>query len=119
MKKAMDIPTSPSPPAKPKKRKTSHEPRHLDHDERFYDLFKCALHGLCGQFEDPSSDDIYPRYVEGKAELERCQDLCRRAWNVAVYATAMFEDDEPAMKEFTEVEDEVDAFNAAIEAEDK
>ena len=35
-------------------------------------------------------------------ELERSKDLARRAWNSAIYACAMFEDDETAIKKFND-----------------
>jgi hypothetical protein len=86
-------------PLKSKKRKPAPEPDKLSRDERFYELFKTALQGLCAQFEDARN----PRYVDGKAELERCQDLSRRPWNLATYAASMFEDDE------------IEAFNQQVE----
>ena len=86
----------------PKKHKPLPDPR----QERFYDLFKCALRGFCSQFEFQRPDDLQPCYSAGAAELERCQDLCRRAWNLARFANAMFEDDERT----------IDAFNKELDA---
>ena len=105
MKSEIESPALPPPAAtsKPKKRKSSPEPPKLSRDERFYELFKTALQGLCAQFEDAGN----PRYAEGKAELERGQHLLRRAWNLATYAASMFEDDE---RERT-----IDSFNEEVE----
>lgn len=72
----------------------------------FEELFKCALHGLCAQFEDQNSDNLNPRWCYGASELERAQQLVRRAWNLARFAEAMFKDDEQA----------IEAFNAELEA---
>ena len=74
MKSEIESPAPPPPAAtsKPKKRKSSPEPPKLSRDERFYELFKTALQGLCAQFEDAGN----PRYAEGKAELERASTCC-------------------------------------------
>ena len=66
----------------------------------FEELFKCALHGLCAQFEDQSTDNLYPRFFDGAAELERSQQIVRRAWNLARFAEAMFKDDEATIEAF-------------------
>ena len=90
----MNTPT-PASPAKPKKPRLP-DPR----QERFYDLFKCFAHGVCSQFEFQRPDDLQPCYSAGAAELERCQQLVRRAWNLARFAAAMFEDDERTIEAF-------------------
>ena len=73
------------------------------------------------QFERPNEFGE-ARFEGGKAELERSQDFARRAWNSAIYACAMFEDDERAIREFNEAveveakkeEEEVDEFNEKL-----
>jgi hypothetical protein len=96
-------PTLPVATSKPKKRKSGPEPPSLSHEERFFSIFKSALPGLCAQFEQNN------RYDSGKAELDRCQQIVRRAWNLAVYGTAMFEDDERAIQKFNDTVKKVEA----------
>ena len=97
-----------APPPKQKKRKSGPEPPSLSHEERFYDLFKLAWLGLHTQFE---RKDGYGGvlFAGGKAELERSQDIARRAWNSAIYGCAMFENDEGAIKKFNDTVKKVEA----------
>ena len=69
-------------------------------DERFYDLFKTSLHGLCSQFENQHTDGLYPGFYDGASELARCKQLTERAWTLAGFAAAMFNEDEIAIKAF-------------------
>ena len=69
-------------------------------DERVYDLFKTALHGLCSQFENQHTDGLFPDFYDGAAELEHCKRIIERAQTLAGLAAAIFDNDEVAIKAF-------------------
>jgi hypothetical protein len=86
----------------------------LHNDERFYDLFKTFLPGLCSQFENQHSDGLYPDFYDGASELERCKQIVERAWTLAEFATAKFNGDESAIRAFNK---ELNAIARREEAE--
>jgi hypothetical protein len=83
----------------PKRHKPGPQPTR---DERFYDLFKVVLQGLCAQFEQEAPDRGDYRYDGGKEELERSRRLPLRAWNIARFAEELFADQDKTIDEFNE-----------------
>ncbi len=79
-------------------------------DELFCQLYAAALGGLCTQFEVTTFQGHKPLYGDGDGELTRARQLARRAWNVARYATSMFED----LPGYSDEEAEIEQFNATV-----
>ena len=88
----------------------------MSHDERFWELYKVAFQGLHAQFERPAVLEGSAIFDGGMQELERSKHFARRAWNSAIYACAMFEDDEATIKKFNEVMRKVGKKEEAEEA---
>jgi hypothetical protein len=82
-------------------------------DELFCQLYIAALEGLCSQFEVKTFQGHKPLYADGDSELTRARQLARRAWNVARYATNMFEEDPPG---YSNEEAEIEQFNLTVKA---
>jgi hypothetical protein len=83
------------------RRRPGPQPSPPSREELFREAFMNALQGCCSQFETGIFMNRRPNFCEGAAELNRAQQLVRRAWNVAVYSTSMFEQ-EREIDEFNE-----------------
>ena len=79
--------------------------------ELFREAFMAALTGLCAQYEQRMLPNGKPCFSEGQSELHRAKQICRRAWNTACYAVAMFEETATTT---ADEEAEIDQFNASI-----
>ena len=86
------------------RRRPGPQPPPPTHEELFREAFMHALQGCCSQFETTT-------HFVNRKELGRARQLVRRAWNVAVYSTNMFED---TIRCASDEEAEIDQFNAAI-----
>jgi hypothetical protein len=85
------------------RRRPGPQPPEPTHEQLFREAFMHALAGCCSQFETTPFVNRKAHFCEGDDELNRARQLVRRAWNVAVYSTGMFEQ-----------EREVDQFNADV-----
>ena len=72
----------------------------LSHEQRFWELYKAAFQGLHAQFERPWGEFDAALFDGGAEELQRSKAIARRAWSSAVYATAMFEDNDAVIRQF-------------------
>ena len=76
-----------------KRKRPGPQPAAPTQQEIFREAYMRALGGLCCQFEATPYVNRRPSYCDGKAEIERAQQITRRAWNVAVYSCQLFETD--------------------------
>ena len=86
------------------RRKPGPQPPTPSRDQVFLTLYAAALTGLSAQFEMGGQPGHKPFHTEGAAELARAQVIARRAWNLARFATSLFEEDS-----------QVRAFNELVE----
>jgi hypothetical protein len=75
------------------RRRPGPQPPPPTHDEVFLRLYQSALQGVASQFEIPAQPGHKPFNMEGEGELIRSRALARRAWNLARFASSMWEQD--------------------------
>ena len=74
------------------RRRPGPQPPVPSHNQLLLELYKAALTGVMTQFET-GLPYHKPYNIEGVAELARARTLTRRAWNSAIFAVALFEED--------------------------